>query len=152
MEKLLKSFLSLAFLVMFIPSNGINGQTRQQARHFLIRTHRVIAYAKEVVNEGKVYTGDLTRAVYHQRFARELFKEGKFERAIHHSYRARELAHAAIRANKKDVAKEMEFQDEEKGYIKNKPDNASLDVEIKVPNDHDDKVVIKEKEEDMKEQ
>ncbi len=152
MRKLIQSFFGIAIFLMLIPSIYINGQTRFEARHFLMRTHRVINFAKEVVASGKVYTGDVTKAVYHQRYARQLFKEGKFEKAIHQSYRARELAHTAIRANKHEIAKDMEFQEEEKGFLKNKPDNAALDVEVKIPSSAEDKVVVKEKEEEMKEQ
>ena len=122
MKKLVYSIFTLVFTLLVMNTNDVAGQNRMQTREFLRRTHRVIEFAKQSVAEGKVYTGDVTKAVYHQRYARELFKEGKFDRAIHHSWRARELAHAAIRANKHEVARDMDFQESERGLARNRPE------------------------------
>ncbi len=150
MKKIINSIVVLVFALFVAGTSKSFSQNRLQTREFLHRTHRVIEFAKESVARGKVYTGDLTRAVYHQRYARDLFHEGKFRQAIHHSYRARELAIIAIRANKGEVDRDMDFHDNEREYGRGRPDGAVLDAEIKIPGGTDDKVVIKEKDEEVK--
>jgi hypothetical protein len=144
-------FLLMAVSVFAMNLSNALAQNRVQAHAFLNRTNKIIVKAKGAVNVGKVYTGDVVKAVYHQRFARSLYREGKFQRAIHHSYRARELSFAAIRANKHQIEKEHELRKEEQALIKGRPDNAHLDAEIEIPKGADDKAVMQDKEDEVKE-
>jgi hypothetical protein len=148
MKKHLFLVLTISFLALNFSS--LIAQTRFQAHAFLNRTNKIIVKAKGSVNVGKVYTGDVVKAVYHQRLARSLFKDNKYQRAIFHSQRARELACIAIRANKHDVEKEYELLKEEKAQIKGKPDNQRLDAEVEIPKGADDKNVMQDKEDDVK--
>ena len=146
------NLLTLCIMTFFVSNvNSIMAQNRGQARAFLNRTNKVIMKAKGSVNVGQVYTGDLVKAVYHQKFARSLYKDGKYTRAIHHSSRSRALAFAAIKANKHEVAKEMELQKDEQALVKGQPDNNFLDAEVEIPKDADDKSVMQIKEDDVKE-
>lgn len=70
------------------------------AKRVLRRTAIVIRHAQTCLQQNKNYTGDLARSVAHQRFARKLYFEGKYLRAMHQSRRARQLAILSIKANK----------------------------------------------------
>jgi hypothetical protein len=150
MNRYLKLFIFCAVTLTLVNAGSIQAQERMHTRMFLNRTNLIIRDAKETVAVGKVYTGDLVKAVHHQRFARTLFREGKFERAVLHSMRARELSFAAIKANKHEIRKDWELKREEKALIKNRPENSELDGEVKIPEGADDKSVLNEKEEDLK--
>ncbi len=73
---------------------------RIHAKRVIRRTAIVIRHAHNLVKENKNYTGDLARSVAHQRYARKLFFEGKYLRAMHQSRRARQFAILSIKANK----------------------------------------------------
>lgn len=85
------------------------------AKRVIRRTAIVIRHAQTCVRSNKNYTGDLARSVAHQRFARKLYFEGKYLRAMHQSRRARQLAILAIQANKgtepADAANEKEDEE-----------------------------------------
>ena len=70
------------------------------AKRVLRRTAIVIRHAQTCLQKNKNYTGDLARSVAHQRFARKLYFQGKYMRAMHQSRRARHLAVLSIKANK----------------------------------------------------
>lgn len=73
---------------------------RVHAKRVIRRTAIVIHHAHKQVKENKNYTGDLARAIAHQRYARKLYFDGKYLRAMHQSRRARQLAILSIKANK----------------------------------------------------
>lgn len=100
------------------------------AKKVIRRTAMVIIYAHKKVKEGKVYTGNLARAIAHQKFARKLYREGKFHRAVHQARRARQLAVFAIKANKGAEIAEMKFSKEEEGAGKDAPSDTELDKEL----------------------
>lgn len=100
---------------------------KEQAKRVIRRTAVVIHVARKKVREGKVYTGNLARAVAHQRLAIRLYREGKFFRAIHHSRRARHLAILAIKANKGAETADMRMTKEEQDTMKGGPSDTELD-------------------------
>ncbi len=103
---------------------------RRHAHRAIRRTAVVLVYAHKQVKENKNFTGDLARAVRHQRYARFLFKQGHFARAIHHSRRARLLAFSSINANKGVVQKDWEPNKDEYG---NKADAEDSNLEKELP-------------------
>ncbi len=120
--------LILAFFLLTAFSGSVfslvqPGQ-RIAARKCIRRTAVVLVHAQKKLKENKVYTGNMVKAVRHQRYARFLFRQGKFVRAIHQSRRARQLAFLVIQANKGTVSKDMELTQEEK------PANAPSDDEL----------------------
>lgn len=98
------------------------------ARRAIRRTAFVINKARKAVIENKVYTGNLARAVAHQRFARRLYMRGNFLRAMHQSRVARAYAIAAIKANKGAETADMAFDKEDDQVMK---DNPVSDEELK---------------------
>ncbi len=92
-------------------ANKANNQL--SAKKVLRRTAIVIRNAHGVVKQNNVYTGNLSKAVRHQKFARVMYRSGKFGKAIRHSRRARQLAFIAINANKGKVDPAWEFTKEE---------------------------------------
>jgi len=60
----------------------------------------------------------VTKAIHHQKFARRLYREGMYGRAIHHSFRARELAYVAMKTNKGEVRQEFRTLREEETLAK----------------------------------
>ena len=101
------------------------------ARRVIRRTAVVIRVAQKKVKEGKVYTGNLARAVAHQRYARKLYFQGKFLRAMHQSRRARHLAILAIQANKGTETEDMKDTKEDEEIMNAEPvSDADLDTEL----------------------
>jgi hypothetical protein len=146
-RKISSIFVIVLAMIVFQASAQVT--LKQDARNFINRTNNIIMKAKGAVEVGKVYTGDVTKAVHHQKYAREMFKQGKFNDAIFHSYRARQLAFAAIKANKAAVSDDMQATDNEKTLVKNIPDDRTLDSQVKVPATANDQNVLKDKEEDI---
>jgi hypothetical protein len=128
--KKLLFLLILPSLIALAPADSFGagpGVKREHAKRVIRRTAVVIVIAHKKVKEGKVYTGNLARAVAHQRFARKLYREGKFFRAIHHARRARFLAMLAIKANKGTETAEMKYSKEDEDAMKGGPSDAELD-------------------------
>ena len=110
---------------------------KEQAKRVLRRTAITIMLAHKKVKEGKVYTGNLARAIAHQKFARKLYREGKYFRAIHQSRRAKFLAVLAIKANKGIESADMNYSKEDESAMKKGPSDEELDKEVlkEMPNE-----------------
>lgn len=122
-----------AVLVLFISSSVYAermGREDAMARQVLKRTAVVIFQAQKAVARHKVYTGDLSKAIQNQKYAKTLYGSGEFRRSIHHSLYARRLASLAIRANRGYVRpSDMENESERKFRSeKGAPSEAELDV------------------------
>ena len=105
---------------------------RAKAKRVLRRTNTTIHHAKKQLAVHQNKTGDLAKAVSHQRYAISLLRRGMDKRAIAHSRRARRLAFASIQANQGQIPKEMEFTDQEgsdEGFSDDQLD-ADLDKEF----------------------
>ena len=128
----MKTFKKLLLLLMLPSLTAFAGPMvkKEQAKRVIRRTAVVIMVAHKKVKEGKVYTGDLSRAIAHQKFAIKLFREGKYFKAIHHSRRARMLAIAAIKANKGAETSEMKYDKEDESAMKGGPSDEELDKEL----------------------
>lgn len=100
------------------------------AKRVIRRTAVVIMVAHKKVKEGKVYTGNLAKAIAHQKFARKLYRNGKFYRAIHQSRRAKHLAILAIKANKGAETADMRYSKEDEDAMKGGPTDENLDSEL----------------------
>ncbi len=103
---------------------------KEQSKRVIRRTAAVIFAAHKKVKEGKVYTGNLARAISHQKFARKLHRNGKYFRAIHHSRRARHLAIMAIKANKGAESPDMKYSKDDESAMKGGPSDDDLDKEL----------------------
>ncbi len=120
-------------IISFLLISHIAAQPNKgKAKKFINRTNSILATARTAVSQGKVYTGNLVNAVYHQRLARSLYKEGKIKKAVHHSQRARMYAFAAIKANNGKVTKGMETQADEQSIVADMPPNDQLDAEVQI--------------------
>jgi hypothetical protein len=102
-----------------------------QAAKVLRRTHYVLNEAYAAVRIGQVYTGNLSMAVRHQRFARALYRRGLYARAIHHSRFARAEAIAAIQVNRRTVAAELNDLSDVPQEVGLQPDSQQLQSELK---------------------
>lgn len=127
--KLLKTILVLFLLPAFTIAQPPVVK-KERARHVLRKTAVIILVAHKKVKEGKVYTGNLARAIAHQKYAIKLYRMGEFYRAIHQSRRARHFAILAIKANKGAEMKEWEYSKEEQGALKEGPKDEELDKEM----------------------
>lgn len=117
------------------PQRGRHPAARQanrvQARRVIRRTATVLLVAQKKVKENKVYTGNLARAVSHQRLARRLFMRGNYLRAMHHSRRARQLAILAIKANKGSETNDMTYDKSDEEIMNAEPvSDQELDQEL----------------------
>ena len=101
------------------------------ARRVIRRTAYVILKAQKQVKENKNYTGDLARAIAHQRYARKLYFQGEFLRAMHQSRRARQFAILAIQANKGTETADMKLDAEDDAVMNDNPvSDADLDKDL----------------------
>ena len=134
--KLIAPALLLLFLCPFISSaqmknKGPKPGQKIAAHRVLVKTAFVIHHAYKKVKENKVYTGNLARAMRHQKYARILYRQGKYVRAMHQSRRARYFALLAIKANKGEETDDMKFSKEDEASMsKNAPSDADLDKEM----------------------
>ena len=128
----MNTFKKILLLLMLPSLTAFAGPMvkKEQAKRILRRTAVVILVAHKKVKEGKVYTGDLARAIAHQKFALKLYREGKYFRAIHHSRRAKMLAIMAIKANKGAESTEMKYEKQDENAFKGGPSDDELDKEI----------------------
>ena len=109
---------------------GVPKVEKHQARKVLHRTAIVVFHAHKLVKQNKNYTGDLARAIAHQRFAKKLYMRGKYHRAIHQSRLARLYALKAIKANKGTEIEECKMTPEEQELMKDAPAEADLISEM----------------------
>jgi hypothetical protein len=101
------------------------------ARRVIRRTAIVIRHAQNCVRENKNYTGDLARSIAHQRYARKLYFDGKYLRAMHQSRRSRQLAVLAIKANKGTEPANAANEKEDDDIMNSEPvSDADLDTEL----------------------
>jgi|ERR1051325_6556571 hypothetical protein len=128
----MKLFKKLLLLLMLPSVTAFGGPMvkKEQAKRIIRRTAVVILAVHKKVKEGKVYTGNLAKAIAHQKFAIKLYREGKYFRAIHHSRRAKFLALMAIKANKGAETSEMKYQKEDENAFKGGPSDDELDKEL----------------------
>ncbi len=118
----------LALIMMIGLSSFAQPGQRIAAKKCIRRTTVVMMHAHKLLKENKVYTGNMVKSVRHQRYARFLFRKGKFLRAIHQSRRARQLAFLVISANKGTANKDWELSSEENPS--GGPTDAELEKEL----------------------
>ncbi|HTL82230.1 MAG TPA: hypothetical protein VL651_11020 [Bacteroidia bacterium] len=137
----MKFFRPLLVIVLLIAGTSVmNAQPRRpavrhadkvHARRVIRRTAYVILAAQKQEQINKVYTGDLARAIAHQRLARKLYFRGEFLRAMHQSRRARYFAILAYQANKGTVTSDMDLNKEDEQVMTDNPvDDATLDQQL----------------------
>lgn len=103
--------------------------TLEQSRSVIAKTAVTLRVAGQAVQTGKVYTGNLAKAVNHQHYAIAQHKAGNYANAIFHCRRARHLASLAIRANRYNVTRDQVSPDEVQVIIP-APTDAELDAEV----------------------
>ena len=127
--------LVAALFILVASFHAIGGPVdRMQANNILIRTNRVIGHAHMSVKKGGNYTGDLAKAVRHERTAKAYFKQGEFEKAIYHSRLARIQASDAIKANKIKLPMDASFSPAELQLFSDLPTNEALEQEAAYQN------------------
>jgi hypothetical protein len=136
MKHLNKLLLVLLTGLFLAPAPGYSQKKNKPgqkiaAHRVLVKTAFVIHHAYKKVKENKVYTGNLARAIRHQKYARILYRKGMYLRAMHQSRRARYFALLAIKANKGEETSDMNFSKEDEAMMKNNaPSDADLDKEV----------------------
>lgn len=108
-----------------------NDMSRNHAVKVLKRTNHVIVDANKAVKKHKNYSGDLSKALHHQRYAKRLFKNNKIKKSLQHSRIAREYAFKAIKLNKGVINEAFQFTDEERKIIGTNTPDIDLDNELK---------------------
>lgn len=104
---------------------------KMHAKRVIRRTAIVIRHAQTCVQQNKNYTGDLARSIAHQRYARKLYFQGNYLRAMHQSRRARQLAILAIKANKgSEPAGSANEQEDEDIMNQEKVSDTDLDADV----------------------
>lgn len=73
---------------------------KRMAQSILKRTTQVLVTAQRAVKNQKNYTGNLFKAYQHQKYARYLFANGDYDRAVNQSLRAREFAYQSMKDNR----------------------------------------------------
>jgi hypothetical protein len=134
MSKKMVCLLVVCLLMVLIGSIGAyvsaDGPYRDHARHIIHRTYLVLDDAQRFARRGHQYAG-LGLAMGHQRYARDLFDNGRYQAAINHSLRARELAFDVIRNNGGEIRGEWGWDRTEGDYYHRMPRRDDLDLEIR---------------------
>lgn len=73
---------------------------KRTAHSVLKRTTAVIVSAQKAVKRHHNFTGDLSKAYQHQKFAKMLFARGDYDASVRQSLRARQLAYQAMEGNR----------------------------------------------------
>jgi hypothetical protein len=98
------SIFILAFTASAVFAGFIEDKSKALDIRILKRTAVVILKAQIAVKANKIYTGDLARALRHQKYAKVLFVAKKYDVSMRHSLRARQLAYNSLAANKTKVS------------------------------------------------
>jgi hypothetical protein len=130
MKKIILSFLVLMTSII------ANSQTPIQAdavrtKNMILKTNRLIGLAHMAVKNGKNFSGDLSKAVQYERFAKKCYLEKDYKKAAVYTYRAREFANAAIIANKAKPTSDGTFTTDEKMITNPLPTIEEMDKELK---------------------
>jgi hypothetical protein len=139
---------AIFFFIIFLSLSIAEAQKpvpRDKALYVLLKTNRLIGHAHMSVKMGKVYTGNLGKAVRHERYAKKLFIEGNYLRSIQHSRRARLFALEAIKANKVKPTGDATITPEEADLMGTVTDKELEDeLEKEMPGELKDEDLIKQ--------
>lgn len=120
-----------AMLVLCLTISAANASairvSRDASKYLLDRTNLVLLAAQAELKAGQVYTGNLAKAIAHQRYATSLWVDGNYADAVNHSYRARVLALSVINVNNGIIKAAYDFDKAEQRYIKSAPHDEQLD-------------------------
>lgn len=87
------------FFLFTLSVQAAPGPDKAKAKAVLMKTHRAIGVARVTVMKTKKYTGNLAKAVRYQRYAKKLYLQNNFARAIHFSRKARFFALQVMKEN-----------------------------------------------------
>jgi len=111
----MRSFLvMLIFALVGVMQVNAQPTMKEKARHVISRTAHVIYAAHKATVAHHQFTGNLQRAVVHQRLAINFYRDGKYGKAIAHSIRARELAIRHIQTLSEQVPQGFEITNDER--------------------------------------
>ena len=103
---------------------------KNDAKKFINKTGLLILHAQKVVKEGKVYKGNLAKAIAHQTYAKKLYNNGNYLRAVYQSHVARFFAALAIVNNKQKVPNALQTSKQEGKDLGALPAQESLEKEL----------------------
>lgn len=116
-----------------IAENQVLQQNQINTNDLLVslnRTNNAIDKAYQAVQKNKVYSGNLAKAVYHQKLAKKYLKENNNYRALHHTRVARFQAFMSIRANKEFNENEWDYTQKEQEMFGKGIPNDELTTEL----------------------
>lgn len=133
------------------PASMANAQKRPnvsmaKAQQTLKRTHFVLLKAHQAVKKNQVYTGDLAKAVAHQKRAKKYYAMKNPHRAILHSREARKYAFKVLADNKatSDVDKSYELNADEQAMMGVEDNSLSLEKDLEQTTFDDKTITDKE--------
>jgi hypothetical protein len=131
MKKYLGFLIGTGLLIATLSSAVLGNPNPEKihSRQGIHRTAVVIIAAQNAARTEHRYAG-LARAVAHQRYARRLYQEGLYVRAIHQSLRARRLVIVVLKFNRAETVEEAAYNRIEAGYMTNSPPDNNLDQEM----------------------
>ncbi len=120
----------------------------RNATKVLRKTNIVIISAHKAVQKSKSNTGNLSKAIAHQKLAKKMLKGHRVHSAVNHSKIARVYAFKAIRLNRGEMKGEWNFTKEENEIMGGKVSDADLEQELKeeMPNANTDDTKVSDKE------
>jgi hypothetical protein len=141
MKKIILSFLALMTCIIAMSQTPIQADA-VRTKNMILKTNRLLGLTHMAVKNGKNYTGDLSKAVQYERFAKKCYLEKDYKKAAAYTFRAREFANAAITANKAKPTSDGTFTTDEKMITNPLPtieemDKELLDAGIELPTDAD---------------
>jgi len=120
----------------------------RNATKVLRKTNLVITSARKAVQKSKNNTGNLSKAIAHQKLAKKMLNGHRVHSAVNHSKIARIYAFKAIRLNRGEMKGEWNFTKEENEIMGGKVSDTELEQELNdempTANTDDTKVTDKE--------
>lgn len=120
----------LFFLLISISLVHAQNANRIGTKRILYRTNKVIKSAHAAIKKNQHFKGDFKKAYNHQSLAITYFRKARYNKAIHHSLKARKDAAKVIRDNRGETVTEIKLNSEENSYLASSPDSDSLTNEL----------------------
>ncbi|MCS6823098.1 MAG: hypothetical protein NZ529_02295 [Cytophagaceae bacterium] len=122
--------LTFTILALVITNTvfGVPPIYKAKAKAAIAKTNRAIYVALKAVKTNKVYSGNLGKAIKHQRYAKKLYINGEYAKSFYHTRRARMLAREALKANRGTANLDFNESAEEKEFAKDSPSDGESDA------------------------
>ena len=127
-------FVSVIFVLLVQITWALPAVEKAKAKVTLMKTNRAIGVAHMVIKKTRSFSGLLGKSVKHERFAKKLYNEGKYDRAVYHSLKARQYAGEIMKASNAKTTSDFLLSADEKQWADSSPSDQELEDEVNKDN------------------